>query len=1128
MDNLPFVHLRVHSAYSLSEGAIKVPDLAEACVRNNFPAVCVTDTNNMFGVLDFSMKCASKGIQPIPGSSIDFKFENIIGPLAFIAKNEVGYHSLLKLMTCFYIKRDSENRYLTCEDLIKHREGLIVLSGGSLGAVGKQILNRNTEQAYALLNNLKDIFGENFYVEISRHNEDHEAQTENFFIEYALQNSVPLVATNEVFFLEKNMHLAHDILTCIAAGTYVTVKDRRRISPEHYFKTSDEMFELFSDIKIAAQNTAVIAQKCSFMPEKQKPMLPKFEDGSGQSEDEILEKQAIAGLNERLLNEVFHYKENLNRNQKEIEEEYFKRLNYEMSVIKTMGFSGYFLIVSDFVKWTKAHDIPVGPGRGSGAGSLVGWTLHITNLDPIKYHLIFERFLNPERVSMPDFDIDFCQYRRDEVIEYVQSKYGKEKVAHIIALGKLQARVVLRDIGRVLQLPYGMIDKICKLVPNNPSHPVNLKQALEIEPQLKQMMGEDESIRFLIDNGLKLEGLYRHASMHAAGIVISHKSVDEMVPLYSDGETKLAITQFNMKMAETAGLVKFDFLGLKTLTVIKQACDNVKRYLGIDLDINKIDLEDKKTFKLLCDVDVVGVFQLESAGMKDVIQKLQPDNIEDLIALVSLYRPGPMDDIPKYLARKHGTEPVEYLHPMLEPILKSTYGVMVYQEQVMRIAQDMAGYSLAAADLLRRAMGKKIKEEMERNRAIFIEGAAKNGVSKDISTQVFALMERFASYGFNRSHAAPYALLSYQTAFLKANFRREFYIAVLNLDIDNTDKMSVFIQDAKSSGIAILPPDVNISEEYFIKDESTQGIRYSLGALRGSSIMAMKDVVLERNKNGKFKDVFDFLERMKQRGLNKKQIETLILAGAFDSLHKNRHQLFVSFEDILNSTKSDSRQASLFPDYNGSGSQSKLKDINEWSEIERLERERLAIGYYLDSHPMDVYSEFLTSHNITRSKDFSAEKENVTVAGILLRKTEKLSKNSQKKYAFVTISDQDNSFEVTIFPDLFSKVSTILSVGAPLMLDVNVKIEAENIKITAQSVEDINSIITHGKMYLTIDDKTDIDALYNELEQMEDGKNIISFLVQKSNGKKVEIETNYKKNLNIENRRKLLKICNHV
>lgn len=1117
---LPFIHLRVHTAYSLCEGAVKIPDLIHACEKTNTPAVAITDTNNMFGAFEFATKCASNGIQPIMGLTVDLKFEEIILKIVLLAKNEQGYKNLMKLMTCYYIENKEPIKYITIDNLTRYSEGIILLSGGANGPAGQLFLNGNKENASDILSSFNTIFRDNFYIEISRTNEANEKATEQFFVNFAMDNDIPLVATNEVFFLDKSMHTAHDALMCIADATYMTVKDRRRISEEHYFKSSDEMFTLFSDLKEAVVNTSLIAQRCSFMPEKKAPVLPRFTDGTGEDEDSILERQAREGLKVRLDEVVFKYP---NINKENTEAEYTKRLEYELSIIKKMGFSGYFLIVSDFVKWSKAHDVPVGPGRGSGAGSLVGWCLFITDLDPIKYNLIFERFLNPERVSMPDFDIDFCQEKREEVIKYVQSKYGKDRVAHIIALGKLQARAVLRDVGRVIQMPYGQVDKISKLVPQNPTNPVDLAQALELEPQLKEMMREDETVAFLINIGLQLEGLYRHASMHAAGIVIGNESIDNLVPLYSDDETDLAITQFNMKFVESATLVKFDFLGLKTLTVIKHACEYIKKYKNIDVDISKIDIEDRKTFELICATDVIGIFQLESAGMRNVIQKLQPDNIEDIIALVSLYRPGPMDNIPTYIERKHGREKIEYLHPLLEPILKSTYGIMIYQEQVMQAAQVMGGYTLGAADLLRRAMGKKIKEEMERHRTIFAEGAAKNGIDSTTAGHVFDLMEKFAGYGFNRSHAAAYAIISYQTAFLKTHYRREFYIASMNMDLVNSDKISVFVQDAKSSGIRILPPDINKSEALF-SGENENDIRYSLGALKGCGVAVMQSIIDERNKHGEFKDIFDFFKRTNSLAISSRQIEILVCAGAFDSIHKNRRQIFESINELQKVETSITQQRSLFG--NIQQNTSELKEIGDWSLIEQLDFERKAIGFYLNSHPMDIYSEFIKKFNITRSSDFTKSDSIVNIAGILISKKEKLSKNGQK-YAFLTISDQDNAFEVTIFPDAYSKYRELLVVGSPLIIEANLKIEAEKAKLLGSTVQNIDTFLENQKVYLLINEKSDIEALYNVLETIPDGKNTISFIVEKATGRKIEIETTYKKNLSIENR-KLLTAVEYV
>ncbi|MDR1391374.1 MAG: DNA polymerase III subunit alpha [Holosporales bacterium] len=1121
MTSQSFIHLRVHSAYSLCESAVRIPDLVNACKNNDIPAIAVTDTNNMFGALEFSMKCSSEGIQPIIGLSVDIKVEGNISPIVLIAKNETGYKNLMKLMTCFYLKNNNEEfKFISLENLRKYNEGIITLTGGAKGPAGNLFLNGSKEKSVDFLFGLQSIFQNNLYIEISRTNEPGEKNTEKFFIDFAMQNNIPLVATNEVFFIDKSTHIAHDALLCISDGTYITVKDRRKVSLEHYLKSESEMFTLFSDIKEAVLNTAVIAKRCSFMPEKRKPVFPKFTTGSD-DEKETLDKQARNGLKRKLHEEIFHYKTNEKRSQKDIEEEYFARLDYELNVIKDMGFSGYFLIVSDFVRWSKLNDIPVGPGRGSGAGSLVAWCLSITDLDPIKYNLLFERFLNPERISMPDFDIDFCQEKREEVIKYVQSRYGKEKVAHIIAFGTLQARAVIRDVGRVIQMPYGKVEKISKLVPQNPVDPIDLSRAIEIEPQLRQMMNEDESVAFLINIALQLEGLYRHASTHAAGIVIGNERIDEFSPLYSDEETNLAITQFNMKFVEMTGLIKFDFLGLKTLTIIKHASEYVKKYKEIDLDITKIDLEDRKTFDLLCSSDVVGVFQLESAGMRDVIQKMQPDNLEDIIALVSLYRPGPMDNIPLYIARKHGKEPTEYLHPLLEPILKTTYGIMIYQEQVMKVAQELGGYSLSGADILRRAMGKKIKEDMMQNRVIFAEGAAKNGIKKEVSDKIFSLMEKFAGYGFNRSHAAAYAIISYQTAYLKANYRREFCIASLNADIANTDKLSVFIQDAKASGIEILPPDINKSEEYFI-GENKDGIRYALGSLKGIGINVMSDIVKEREKYGPFKNIFDFFKRASSIGISSRQMETLTMAGAFDSIHKNRCQIFESIGELLKfGSNRFANQRSLFSDEISNSIE--FKSTSKWDLLERLDFERRSIGFYLNFHPMDIYSEILGGFSITRSRDFRSGILNVTVAGILISKKEKLSQNKQK-YAFLTMSDQDGSFEVTIFPDMYSKYKEYFTIGAALMVDANIKLESENVKLLGSAIRNIDDIIKNQKVYIYLNEHSNIDALHDTLEKVQNGNNAVSFIIRKENGRKVEIETKHKKNLSVENRKLLASI----
>jgi DNA polymerase-3 subunit alpha len=1076
----------------------------------------------MFGVLEFSLKCVTRGVQPIPGTSLDLAARDATAPIVLLAQNEHGYKNLMKLMTHFYIG-NKDRTSITLENLAELSGGIIALSGGARGTAGTLFMNNKREEALSSLRDLSAIFQDRFYVEISRMREPGENETEPFFIDFAIQNNIPLVATNEVYFLDRSMHAAHDALICIADGTYLTAEERRRVTDEHYLKTSDEMFELFSDVKEAAENTSVIARRCSFFPETVPPVFPKFEGLSPEEEADELERSSQDGLFRRMC--VLSSSSDTGT-KPTVPDQYADRLRYELSLIKSTGFSGYFLVVSDFVRWAKDNGIPVGPGRGSGAGSLVAWSLNITDLDPIRYELLFERFINPERVSLPDFDIDFCQERRDEVIRYVRNKYGNDRVAHIITFGKLQARAVIRDVGRVMQMPYGQVDKISKLVPQNAVNPVDLTQALEVEPLIRSMMESDDNVATLINTSLQLEGLYRHASLHAAGVVIGNDPIDTMVPLYSDGESELAITQINMKYIESAGLIKFDFLGLKTLTVIKNACDLIKKHRGLDLDISTIDLDDGNTFKLLCDVDVVGVFQLESAGMKDVIQKLKPDNIEDIIALVALYRPGPMDNIPTYISRKHKMEQVEYIHPLLEPILKSTYGIMIYQEQVIKVAQEMGGFSPGAADILRRAMGKKIKEEMAKNQKAFVDGAKKKGISADIAEQTFALVGKFAGYGFNRSHATGYALISYQTAYLKANYRREFYIASMNVDIVHSEKVSKFVQDARRSGVDVLPPDVNISDEYFTAD-GDNAIRYALGSLKGCGVLAMRNIVCEREKNGKFKDIFDFFRRIKLGKISSRCVEILALSGAFDSIHNNRRQIVESLDQLSklggDAEESKAGQRSLFAAY--PTYECELKEVQEWNVIEKLDHEMSAVGFYLSAHPMDIYSAFLHRFNIVRSKEFRTRGcDAITTAGIIIARQERFSKNGHQKYAFITVSDQDGAFEVTIFPKLYADVKEIITVGAAVLVEAEVKQEAENTKLLGLSVRSVDSIIRKQRLYIYLDESANVDALSDMLNDLEDGDNSISFLVPNANGRMTEIETKYKKAISIFDREKISKI----
>lgn len=819
---MQYIHLKNHTPYSICSGALRIKELISAAKKYKMPALGICDEFNTFGALEFSLACQKSAIQPIIACDIlidieenqnKFSQKKQLNKISLIAKNEVGYQNLTHLISSSYINRHSNfDPHIKYQSLKNHKEGLILLSGGRYGILDQTILDNQFSKANKIAQNFLDNFGDNFYIELNRFTKnDNNSQ----LIKLAYELNIPLVATNDNFFLEQKDHESHSILMCISTGSYISDKNRRQISSEHYFKTPQQMIELFIDIPEAINNTIKIAQRCSFMPLSRPPSLPTFA-GNKAAERQLLEQKTIEGLQIRLATK-FKLEEITDKIQQEkTTKEYQSRLKYELGIIHKMRFDGYFLIVADFIVWSKENDIAVGPGRGSGAGSIVAWALKITNLDPIRFGLLFERFLNPERVSMPDFDIDFCQSRRDEVISYVQKKYGTDKVAQIITFGKLQAKAALKDVGRVMQMSYSQVDKICKMIPFNAIEAVTLQKAIDMDQDLREEIKQDEQIKKLTDISLEIEGLFRHTSTHAAGIIIADKPIEQICALYKDKEgDNLPVVGYSMKYAETAGMVKFDFLGLKTLTLISQTVKLINKTRGSNLKIDDIRLDDDDTFAMLREGNSIGVFQIESAGMRSMLRQMKIDCFEDIIALISLYRPGPMDNIPTYIKRKLGEENITYPHPMLEQTLKETYGVIVYQEQVMEIAKVMAGYSLGAADILRRAMGKKIKEEMDKQRKIFVEGAVKNKVNAQKAEEIFDLVDKFAGYGFNKSHAAAYALISYQTAYLKANFPVEFITTSINLEIDNTDKINIFIQLAKDHGIKILPPSINQSKSLF-------------------------------------------------------------------------------------------------------------------------------------------------------------------------------------------------------------------------------------------------------------------------------------------------------------------------
>ena len=1041
-----FIHLRVRSAYSLLEGAIKAYDMGKLAAKTDMPAIAITDRCNLFGGLEFSQACKDSGTQPIIGCTMPVTGIGCVSKdswarwptVALYVQNEQGWLNLTKLSSIAYVDNDGiEEPHVTWEQLAEYNEGLLLLSGGFDGPADVAFRQNRPDDGRSALKAMQDVFGDRFYIELQRHDGSPNGgikggPVEAALVEYAYGNDVPLVASNDVYFATEDLYKAHEALLCISDSTFLGIAERRRVTPEHWFKPAKAMRELFADLPEACDNTVEVAKRCAFLVSKRDPILPRFDTGAGRNEAEELAWQAREGLKERFKQVKLAFPE----------EDYWARLEREIGVIQKMGFPGYFLIVSDFIKWGKNHGVPVGPGRGSGAGSLVAWALTITDLDPLRFGLLFERFLNPERVSMPDFDIDFCQERREEVISYVQQKYGRDRVAQIITFGTLQARAVLRDTGRVMQLPLGQVDRLCKMVPNNPANPTTLAQAIDIEPRLRQARDEEDTVRNLLDTALRLEGLYRNASTHAAGIVIGDRPLTELVPLYRDPRSDIPATQFNMKWVESAGLVKFDFLGLKTLTVLDRAMKYLRKR-GIEINYSTLPLDDVATYELLASGQSIGVFQLESQGMRDTLRKMRCGSLEEITALISLYRPGPMDNIDTYVDRKFGRLEIDMLHPSLEPVLKETYGVIIYQEQVMQIAQVLSGYSLGEADLLRRAMGKKKKEEMDLQKARFISGASEKGVDPKQSDSIFELVNKFAGYGFNKSHAAAYAFISYQTGYLKANYPVEFFAATMSLDITNTDKLAVFYQDARRFGIKIVAPDINRCKADF--DVENGEILYALGAIRNVGFEAMLSVVQTREEGGRFTDIFDFLERIDPKAVNKRAIENLAKAGAFDSIHPNRSQivqcadLYMAYAQSMAADRASS-QVSLFGATQAS--RPRIPAVKATAGPERLDEELTAIGFYLSGHPLQDMLDVFKRKNVTlyaEALSLAAEgREAFRMAGIVRRRQERASQSGDK-FAFVTLSDPTGEYEVMFQPEALRKYREHLEPGNSIVLKVRSK-----------------------------------------------------------------------------------------
>ncbi|MCB1541936.1 MAG: DNA polymerase III subunit alpha [Rhodoblastus sp.] len=1119
-----FVHLHVHSSYSLREGALTIAKLAKLAIADDQPALAITDTNNLFGALEFSEKLAKDGVQPIVGVQLAVDFADRATPanglelpiagnggLVLLARNEAGYESLMRLVTRAWLGSEATGEpRAALATLAEETAGLIALTGGPAGPIDSLIREGQVDLARARLDRLKDMFGDRLYVELQRHDDEAERAAERYLKDMAYRGALPLVATNEPYFAARSDFEAHDALLCISDGAMLEDDARRRLTPEHRFKTRAEMRALFADLPEATDNSVAIALRCSYRPKTRKPILPRFTTGDTAARDAEaaeaaeLRRQAEEGLKARLAAHPPAHEFTI--------ADYEQRLAFELDVIEKMKFPGYFLIVADFIKYAKEQGIPVGPGRGSGAGSLVAYALTITDLDPMRFALLFERFLNPERVSMPDFDIDFCQSRRDEVIAYVQRRYGADRVAQIITFGSFLARGVLRNVGRVLQMPLGQVDRLAKLIPQNPAKPVTLKEAIAGEPKLKEAAESDSQVARLLEIAEKLEGLYSNASTHAAGVVIGDRPLHELVPLYRDPKSEMPATQFNMKWVEPAGLVKFDFLGLKTLTTLSTTVALLKQR-NIDVDLSAIPLDDQKTYEMLGRGETVGVFQLESAGMRKALVEMRADRFEDIIALVALYRPGPMANIPTYCAVKLGEEDADYIHPKIEHILKETFGVIIYQEQVMQIAQVLSGYSLGEADMLRRAMGKKIKAEMDAQRARFVSGAVEGGLEKAKADEIFDLLAKFADYGFNKSHAAAYALIAYQTAWFKANYPVEFLAASMTLDKGNTDKLAEFRNEARRLKIRVDPPSIVHSGVDFDvhEKEGALSIRYALSAVKGVG-EGQADAIVRARKSHAFRSLGDIAAAISPREVNKKVLESLAAAGAFDELESDRARAFAAVELILATANrmEDERERGQSALFGAGGAEPFVTPkAQAWAAAEKLKREFDAVGFFLSGHPLDAYESVLAKLRVQPYAEFARAVKKGASAGRLaaavLDRSERRTKTGNKM-GIVQLSDASGQYEAILFSEGLNQYRDLLEKGACLLVNMQANVEGEDIRARIVSVEPLDQAAARIQKGLRIflRDPSPLVSIEQRLKGRGEGD--VSLVLMRGPGEEVEVK----------------------
>ena len=1102
----PFVPLRVFSSFTMLEGAIEPKAIAKAARDRGFPAIAICDRNGLYGAMAFGDACKAAGVQPIVGALLSVarpgqRLANgapLIDWLALYAQDDTGYNNLCALVSAAHLGRPVDQEpHVPLSDLAGKTDGLICLTGGGEGALARLLAGEQATAASDYVEQLEALFADRLYIELSRRGDAAEIAAEKALIDMAYARALPIVATNPASFVEPQFHPAHDAMLCIAQSAYVESEDRRVSSPEAWLKPAEAMEDAFSDLPESIRNSLIIAQRCAFMAPKRAPILPSLA-GDREGEAAQLKADAHAGLAARLV----HYPDLSD----EERQTYVDRLDFEVGVIVQMGFPGYFLIVADFIKWAKTHDIPVGPGRGSGAGSVVAWALTITDLDPLKLGLLFERFLNPERVSMPDFDIDFCETRRGEVIRYVQEKYGRDTVAQIITFGKLKARAVLKDTGRVLQMSYGQVDRLAKLVPNHPTDPWTLDRALNGVSELMTEYKQDDGVRRLFDMAKQLEGLPRHSSTHAAGVVIGDRPLDQLVPLYRDPRSDMPVTQFDMKYVESAGLVKFDFLGLKTLSVLKEA----RRLLalrGVDVDLDALAWDDTAVYELLQRGETVGVFQLESEGMRRTLSAVKPTNFGDIIALVALYRPGPMDNIPLFGARKNGREKIAYPHPLLEGILAETYGIFVYQEQVMQAAQILAGYSLGGADLLRRAMGKKVQAEMDAQRDTFVKGCGEhNNIDAKAANELFDLIDKFAGYGFNKSHAAAYALLSYQTAWLKAHYPHEFFAASMSFDSHQTDKLSIFIDDLRRLGIAAAPPSVNDSEADFSVGRTDEGlaVRYALGALKGVGEKAMEALVAERHAKGDFASLDDFASRIDPKLLNRRQIEALAGAGAFDCVEPDRPRAFAGAESLLACANSSAHERStgqggLFGGDIAIAPALQLPAAEPWTLAERMTREKDAFGFYYSSHPVEQYEAIISARGARTYGDICDNVEMtpgtripMVMAAMIESARPRVSQRGNR-FLNLTLSDRSGQFQSSCFDEIAGKtLETLANDGGCAMLSVELDLleGEETPRVTVRGAQSLADIAATAALQLTcrVELPEAMDEIARLLEKRDDAR----------------------------------------